>query len=214
MQEAQEAADKGTPAIGISEDRIVVLSANDEEQPVAQTASVMTLDENTPAYAVDGLQYYSYGSGSGTSNSHMTSTQYYNNILATPLQERSPDGTTYCNLWAQAVLRKCGISYPTGGCTSMLNQFTNGFSNWLPLNNSQYKKAQEFANSGYATVAITPAHIAVVTPNNISSAGSIPSNIGQVLVSQSGWDSFYRKTLSWAWTAAARGNIRFFYYNG
>ena len=38
----------------------MVLAAADEEQPVAQTASVMTLDENTSAFAVDGLQYYSY----------------------------------------------------------------------------------------------------------------------------------------------------------
>ena len=60
MQEAQEAADKGVAAIGISEDRIVVLSVNDEEQPVTQTASVMTLNENTSAFAVDGLEYYSY----------------------------------------------------------------------------------------------------------------------------------------------------------
>ncbi len=63
MQEAQAAADKGTAAIGISKDRIVVLSATDEEQPVAQTASVMTLSETTSAYAVDGLQYYSYSDG-------------------------------------------------------------------------------------------------------------------------------------------------------
>ena len=63
MQEAQAAADKGTAAIGISEDRIVVLSANDKEQPVAQTASVMTLDENTSVYSVAGLEYYSYGYG-------------------------------------------------------------------------------------------------------------------------------------------------------
>ena len=63
MQEAQTAADKGTAAIGISKDRIVVLSANDEEQPVAQTASVMSLDENTSAFAVEGLRYYSYSYG-------------------------------------------------------------------------------------------------------------------------------------------------------
>ena len=64
IQEAQAAADNGTAAIGISEDRIVVLSANDEEQPVAQTASAMTLDENICAYAVDGLRYYTYAYGS------------------------------------------------------------------------------------------------------------------------------------------------------
>ena len=66
MQEAQAAADKGTAAMGISEDRIVVLSAKDEEQPVTQTASVMTLDENTSAFSVDGLEYYSYSYGSTT----------------------------------------------------------------------------------------------------------------------------------------------------
>ena len=60
MQEAQEAANSGTVAIGISEDKIVVLSAKDEEQPVTQTTSVMTLDENTSAFAVDELRYYSY----------------------------------------------------------------------------------------------------------------------------------------------------------
>ncbi len=62
MQQAQAAADKGTAAIGISKDRIVVLSATDEEQPVAQTASVMTLSENTSAYAVENMQFYFYNS--------------------------------------------------------------------------------------------------------------------------------------------------------
>ena len=62
-KEVQKAADRGTAAIGISADRIVVLSAADEEEPVAETASVMTLDENTSAFAVDGLEYYSYSYG-------------------------------------------------------------------------------------------------------------------------------------------------------
>ena len=47
MQEAQQAANHGTAAIGISNDRIVILSATDEEEPVAETASVMTISENT-----------------------------------------------------------------------------------------------------------------------------------------------------------------------
>lgn len=58
MQEAQEAANKGTAAIGISKDRVVILSAADDEESVAETASVMTLSENTSAYAVAGLEYY------------------------------------------------------------------------------------------------------------------------------------------------------------
>ena len=68
MKEAQDAADNGIAAIGIGEDRIVVLSAKDEEQPVVQTASVMTLDENTSAFSVDGMRYYSYSYG-GTGGS-------------------------------------------------------------------------------------------------------------------------------------------------
>ncbi|MBE6749667.1 MAG: hypothetical protein E7560_00695 [Ruminococcaceae bacterium] len=60
MQEAQEAADNGTAAIGISEDRIVVLSANDEEQSVAQTTSVILLDEETLEDAVSSLVFYQY----------------------------------------------------------------------------------------------------------------------------------------------------------
>lgn len=66
MKEAQAAADSGAAAIGISNDRIVVLAATDEEQPVAETAAVMTLSENTSAYAVADLAYYSYGYGNTT----------------------------------------------------------------------------------------------------------------------------------------------------
>ena len=63
MQEAQAAADNGTAAIGISEDRIVVLAATVEEDPVEETVSVMSLDENTSAFSVAGLEYYSYSYG-------------------------------------------------------------------------------------------------------------------------------------------------------
>ena len=66
IQEAQAAADRGVAAIGVSEERIVVLSAKDEEQPVTQTASVVTLDENTSAFAMQGMRYYSYTFGTTT----------------------------------------------------------------------------------------------------------------------------------------------------
>ncbi len=72
MQEAQDAANNGTAAIGISEDKIVVLSAKDEEQPVAQTASVITLDENTSAFVVEGMRYYSYSYVTTDNNLYFT----------------------------------------------------------------------------------------------------------------------------------------------
>ena len=102
-QEAQAAADKGTAAIGISEDRIVVLSANDEEQPVAQTASVMSLDENTSAYAVAGLEYYSYSYGTtfyGCGGAYRQVNDYQTNCLEYALLLNEDTGiglTTY--LW-------------------------------------------------------------------------------------------------------------------
>jgi len=76
IQEAQAAADKGTAAIGISNERIVVLSATDEEEPVAETSSVMALSENTSAYAVADLAYYSYSYGSTTSTAPMPHGNY------------------------------------------------------------------------------------------------------------------------------------------
>ena len=63
LEEAKEAANNGTAAIGISEDKIVILSAEDEEQPAPQTASVLTLTDTTPAVFVANLQYYAYSYG-------------------------------------------------------------------------------------------------------------------------------------------------------
>ena len=44
QEEAQEAANNGIPAIGISNDQIVVLAAEDKEQPVANAVAVNLLD--------------------------------------------------------------------------------------------------------------------------------------------------------------------------
>ena len=85
VKQAQAAANNGIAAIGINENTIIVLSANDDEQPVAQTASVMSLDENTSAYSVAGLEYYSYSYGTTNnpsiycSNSYLTQSQMASN---------------------------------------------------------------------------------------------------------------------------------------
>ena len=71
----KKAANNGIAAMGISENKIVVLSAEDDEQPAQQTASVLTLTDNTPAVAVANLQYYSYSYGSTTGGS--TNDSYY-----------------------------------------------------------------------------------------------------------------------------------------
>ena len=74
MQEAQEAANNGTAAIGISEDRIVVLAANDEDVPVVENTAVMTLSEKTSAYAVEGMSYAIYSNGTTGSGGSVSTT--------------------------------------------------------------------------------------------------------------------------------------------
>ena len=74
MEEAQQAADRGVAAIGISEDQIVVLAANDEDEPVAQTASVMTLSENNTADTASAMQYYTYSNSTTTEDSGVSQT--------------------------------------------------------------------------------------------------------------------------------------------
>lgn len=71
MEEAQAAANNGTAAIGISDSKIVVLAANDAEEPIEPTAEVLAITDSTPAVAVAGLQYYSYGYGGTTCVSNL-----------------------------------------------------------------------------------------------------------------------------------------------
>lgn len=59
LQEAQAAADNGTAAIGISEDKIVVMSSINEEAE-AQASSKAIISKSTLADPVDGLLFYSY----------------------------------------------------------------------------------------------------------------------------------------------------------
>ena len=76
LEEAKEAANNGIAAMGISENKIVVLSAEDEEQPAQQTASVLTLTDNTPIASVLNLDYYSYRYGNTTLPTIYCSNQY------------------------------------------------------------------------------------------------------------------------------------------
>lgn len=84
LEEAKEAANNGTAAIGISEDKIVILSAEDEEQRAPQTASVLTLTDNTPAISVANLQYYAYSYNKtkyGCGGVYRQVNDYYTNCL-------------------------------------------------------------------------------------------------------------------------------------
>lgn len=60
-EKAQDKANNGIAAIGISESNIIVLSAEDKEQPVTPTASVMTTSQG-PLYTLSNLQFFAHDS--------------------------------------------------------------------------------------------------------------------------------------------------------
>lgn len=66
QEEAQEAANNGIPAIGVNEDGIILLAADDEEQPVAATAAVMTLARTN--IEKNNMTYYTYSCGTTAFN--------------------------------------------------------------------------------------------------------------------------------------------------
>lgn len=105
----------GTTTIGVSNQRIVVLAGADEEQPVAETAAVMTLSENTPAFTVDGLEYYCYwcsttpgcgsttGCGGNTATSVWFSADKDTMVVGTSMYLRAtvcpPSAANQCLVW-------------------------------------------------------------------------------------------------------------------
>lgn len=114
------------------------------------------------------------------------------------------DGQTYCNIFAQDVAEECDTPLPTGGCTSMLDSLCgNKFPNWYSVN---FTTAQQRANNGAPTIAITYDHIAIVRPND----GSVPADVGKVRITQAGAKCYNDTTLSYGWGKDRRDEIKFY----
>ena len=80
MQEAQAAADRGTVAIGVCNDRMVILAGADDEEPVAASQAVMTVSETTPVLAVADLAFYVYECGTTTCPTVSVATNIYRGV--------------------------------------------------------------------------------------------------------------------------------------
>jgi len=161
-------------------------------------------------------------------------TKYSNAIHNTPLIFPS-GGSTFCNVWAQNVMKTFGTPLPDGACGDIFNSLHAGFTKWKPLatytiggsydiNNPNYLEAlllaQKYANAGVPAIALTaltqnsnPAndsHIAVVSPHG----STLPQSVRDVLVSCSGVEAacFYDGPLSNAWGSKRWPFMMFFYY--
>ena len=111
-EEAQGAANNGIPAIGISNEQIVVLAADDEEQPVAHAVAVNQMDGIKTAS--DSVAYYSYSCGTivadNMSDKINLLVDWANRALDKNLEEcceyfcaTSPNGN-----WCAWFVRQCG----------------------------------------------------------------------------------------------------------
>lgn len=107
MQEAQEAADQGVAAIGISENRIVVIPANDEEQHITNTTLVRMSDKNTSDYTINDLKYYLY---SCEKEVNYYNTEYKDLLLLTDTQLNQLDNN---KSFYQSVVNGYGIPWET-----------------------------------------------------------------------------------------------------
>ncbi len=119
LEEAKEAANNGVAATGISEDKIVILSAEDEDQPAPQTASVLTITDSTPALAVANLQYYAYGSMTTTYGSIYFANYYYNTEVGLTGYNPLYGATNSTVYWTSSNPNVASVNYYSGIFTAI-----------------------------------------------------------------------------------------------
>ena len=66
--------------------------------------------------------------------------------------------------------------------------------------------AQQRANNGAPTIAITDDHIAIVRPND----GAVPADVGKVRITQAGAKCYNDTTLSYGWGKDRRDEVKFY----
>ena len=76
-------------------------------------------------------------------------------------------------------------------------------SNWYSVN---FTMAQQRANNGAPTIAITDDHIAIVRPND----GAVPADVGKVRITQAGAKCYNDTTLSYGWGKDRRDEVKFY----
>lgn len=159
MEEAQAAANNGTAAIGISDSKIVVLAADDAEEPIESTADVLAITDSTPAVAVAGLQYYSYSYGGTTcqGGGETCSKRTYNreNAVAYARKYANSTGLNYVNFgdpaFAAIYLAQYGVWTGMADCANFVSQCL--FAGGLNMNDDWY--FEQHMNTAVALPGVT-----------------------------------------------------------
>jgi hypothetical protein len=110
---------------------------------------------------------------------------------------------TFCNVFAQDVMKKLSTPLPSGTCSNMLKALSSGkYSHWHSVPAS---KAQARANAGYSTIGITSDHIVVIYPH-----GNTAKTTGDLWMSMSGYKCFNNTSIKYAWSSAKLSKLRFY----
>lgn len=110
---------------------------------------------------------------------------------------------TFCNIFAQDVMKKLDTPLPSGTCATMLKELTSGNAkNWHSVTAS---KAQDLANDGYSTIGITSDHIVVIYPH-----GTTAKTVSDLWMSMAGYKCFNDTSIRYAWTSSRLSDVKFY----
>ncbi|USG64924.1 hypothetical protein NDK47_22810 [Brevibacillus ruminantium] len=124
-------------------------------------------------------------------------------VVNTKKYQPSPNGTTYCNIFAQDVASDYGTPLPSGTCATMLKALAgNNTPHWYSVT---YSQAQSRANQGYTTIGITSDHIVIIYPH-----GNTPSDVSELYMSMAGYKCFNDTKITYAWTKTDLPNVKFY----
>lgn len=116
-------------------------------------------------------------------------------------------GTTYCNIFAQDVMKSMDAALPTGTANTMANAlYGNNTPGWYSVT---FLDAQKRANLGYPTIGIRAAtghgHVVVVRPK-----GSSITLLKEVQIAQAGSKNYNSNTINYSWVAAELAEVKFY----
>lgn len=154
LKDAQEFVNNGIAAIGINEDRIVVLSPETtSETDTFATAVVLSLSEDTVTSSLSKLQFYGYFSGSGTGTNTTTIPTVPSTETSTPKYNKDYLGNDILTERQLAMMKENKIFYQNTAAKydipwqilAVLHCRENNFSRYSNTGDGPY----QVLNSGY-----------------------------------------------------------------
>lgn len=124
-----------------------------------------------------------------------------------PKYQPQPNGDTFCNIFAQDVMKAMGETLPSGNCVSMYKALAaNQYPHWKPVGALQ---AQDRAKAGYGTIGITasPNHVVVIYPTKVT-----VTDRDNIHMSMAGYACFNDSSITNAWEPADIDKVKYYSY--